>query len=159
MLIIECSQAKVLFVSDTVSEVLNEEPEDWIGSCLYDILHPKVKVCIVYLFQYAYNHFSMRDTTLSDITSKWKTTNDHNREWFYSTTLWWLALCWVSISWTMTFCEIRPFINTLMVFPIVALSLVIILWHVQQGNVLVFMIAEDFFHRCHMQLWWLSKIM
>ena len=42
MLIIECSQAKILFVSDTVSDVLNEEPENWIGSCLYDSLHPKV---------------------------------------------------------------------------------------------------------------------
>lgn len=42
MLIIECSQAKILFVSDTINEVLNEEPESWIGTCLYDVLHPKV---------------------------------------------------------------------------------------------------------------------
>ena len=41
MIIIECSQARVLFVSDTISEVLHEQPEDWIGSCLYDLLHPK----------------------------------------------------------------------------------------------------------------------
>lgn len=46
MLIIECSQAKVLFVSDTISEVLNEEPDNWIGSCLYDSLHPKVRACV-----------------------------------------------------------------------------------------------------------------
>ncbi len=42
MLIIQCNQAKILFVSDTVSEVLSEEPDSWIGSCLYDLLHPKV---------------------------------------------------------------------------------------------------------------------
>ena len=42
MMIIECSQAKLLFVSDTIGEVLNEEPKNWIGSCLYDLLHPKV---------------------------------------------------------------------------------------------------------------------
>lgn len=42
MLIIECSQAKVLFVSDTITEVLSEEPDSWIGTCLYDVLHPKV---------------------------------------------------------------------------------------------------------------------
>ena len=43
-MIIECSQAKVLFVSDTINEVLNEEPESWIGTCLYDVLHPKVSL-------------------------------------------------------------------------------------------------------------------
>ena len=43
MMIIECSQAKLLFVSDTIGEVLNEEPKNWIGSCLYDLLHPKVR--------------------------------------------------------------------------------------------------------------------
>ena len=48
MLIIECSQAKVLFVSDTINEVLNEEPDNWIGSCLYDVLHPKVHyICTI----------------------------------------------------------------------------------------------------------------
>lgn len=41
MLIIECSQAKILFVSDTITEVLNEEPDSWVGTCLYDVLHPK----------------------------------------------------------------------------------------------------------------------
>lgn len=41
MLIIDCSQAKVLYVSDTISEVLHEEPDGWLGSCFYDLLHPK----------------------------------------------------------------------------------------------------------------------
>ena len=43
MMIIECSQAKLLYVSDTIEEVLDEEPKNWIGSCLYDLLHPKVR--------------------------------------------------------------------------------------------------------------------
>lgn len=43
MMIIECSQAKVLFVSDTIRDVLKENPEQWIGSCLYDKLHHKVQ--------------------------------------------------------------------------------------------------------------------
>ena len=41
MLIIDCSQAKVLYVSDTISDVLHEEPDGWLGSCFYDLLHPK----------------------------------------------------------------------------------------------------------------------
>ena len=41
MLIIDCSQAKVLYVSDTISDVLHEEAEGWLGSCFYDLLHPK----------------------------------------------------------------------------------------------------------------------
>ena len=47
-MIIECSQAKVLFVSDTISEVLNEEPDSWIGTCLYDALHPKVGIEMIH---------------------------------------------------------------------------------------------------------------
>ena len=41
MLIIDCSQAKVLYVSDTISDVLHEEADSWLGSCFYDLLHPK----------------------------------------------------------------------------------------------------------------------
>lgn len=41
MLIIDCSQAKVLYVSDTISDVLHEEADGWLGSCFYDLLHPK----------------------------------------------------------------------------------------------------------------------
>ena len=41
MLIIDCSQAKVLYVSDTMSDVLHEDPDGWLGSCFYDLLHPK----------------------------------------------------------------------------------------------------------------------
>ena len=41
MLIIDCSQARVLFVSDTIQDVLQEQPDDWLGVCLYDLLHPK----------------------------------------------------------------------------------------------------------------------
>ena len=44
MLIVECSQAKILFVSDTITDVLQEKPERWVGSCLYDMLHQKVIV-------------------------------------------------------------------------------------------------------------------
>jgi len=48
MVIIECSEAKVLYVSDTITDVLQEKPEQWIGSCLYDMLHHKVCQLIVY---------------------------------------------------------------------------------------------------------------
>ena len=41
MVIIDCSQAKVLYVSDTISDVLHEEADGWLGSCFYDLLHPK----------------------------------------------------------------------------------------------------------------------
>lgn len=41
MLIIDCSQAKVLYVSDTISDVLHEEADGWLGLCFYDLLHPK----------------------------------------------------------------------------------------------------------------------
>ena len=32
---------RILFVSDTIAEVLNESEDDWMGSCFYDLLHPK----------------------------------------------------------------------------------------------------------------------
>lgn len=41
MMIISCDKACVLFVSDTISDVLHEPAENWIGSTLYDLLHPK----------------------------------------------------------------------------------------------------------------------
>ena len=41
MMIIGCSQARVLFVSDTIQDVLQESPEVWVDSCFYDLLHPK----------------------------------------------------------------------------------------------------------------------
>ncbi len=41
MVIISCSQARVLFVSDAVQDVLQESPENWTGACFYDLLHPK----------------------------------------------------------------------------------------------------------------------
>lgn len=41
MVIINCSQARILFVSDTIHDVLKENPDQWIGSCFYDLLHPK----------------------------------------------------------------------------------------------------------------------
>lgn len=56
MMIISCDKACILFVSDTISDVLHEPSvryshvivshvivlqENWIGSTLYDLLHPK----------------------------------------------------------------------------------------------------------------------
>ncbi|XP_064399542.1 protein cycle-like [Halichondria panicea] len=41
MMIVECSQAKILYVSDTIDDVLQEKPDNWVGSCLYDMLHHK----------------------------------------------------------------------------------------------------------------------
>ena len=41
MIIVECSQARVLFVSDAIADVLHESEDEWIGSCFYDLLHPK----------------------------------------------------------------------------------------------------------------------
>jgi hypothetical protein len=41
MVIIECSWARILFVSDTISDVLGEPVETWMGTSFYDLLHPK----------------------------------------------------------------------------------------------------------------------
>lgn len=41
MMIISCLQARVIFISDAVQDVLNESPDSWIGACFYDLLHPK----------------------------------------------------------------------------------------------------------------------
>ena len=41
MIIISCSQARIVFVSDTIQDVLNEPPDNWMGTCFYDLLHPK----------------------------------------------------------------------------------------------------------------------
>lgn len=59
MIIISCDKAKILFVTDTISDVLNESvvsfefrflrgfkkvllyKENWLGTTLYDLLHPK----------------------------------------------------------------------------------------------------------------------
>ncbi|CAI7992052.1 Aryl hydrocarbon receptor nuclear translocator homolog [Geodia barretti] len=41
MIIIECSWARILFVSDTISDVLGEPVENWMGTSFYDLLHPK----------------------------------------------------------------------------------------------------------------------
>jgi aryl hydrocarbon receptor nuclear translocator-like protein 1 len=41
MIIIECSWARILFVSDTITDVLGEAVENWMGTSFYDLLHPK----------------------------------------------------------------------------------------------------------------------
>lgn len=41
MLIISCQQARVLYVSETVEDVLHESQDAWKGQFFYDILHPK----------------------------------------------------------------------------------------------------------------------
>lgn len=41
MLIICCSNGRILFTSDTLQDVLGDAPDNWIGNCFYDILHPK----------------------------------------------------------------------------------------------------------------------
>lgn len=41
MIIISCEKARVLFVSDTINEVLHQSPDNWLGSSFYDLLHPK----------------------------------------------------------------------------------------------------------------------
>ena len=41
MLIISCQLARVLYVSETVEDVLHESQDAWKGQFFYDILHPK----------------------------------------------------------------------------------------------------------------------
>ncbi|XP_065911548.1 protein cycle-like isoform X2 [Dysidea avara] len=41
MLILCCSNGRILFASDTLQDVLGEAPDNWMGHCFYDILHPK----------------------------------------------------------------------------------------------------------------------
>jgi PAS domain S-box-containing protein len=41
MLIITCQQGRVLYVSETIEDVLQEMPSNWKGKCFYDLLHPK----------------------------------------------------------------------------------------------------------------------
>nr|QHX41463.1 aryl hydrocarbon receptor nuclear translocator [Halisarca dujardinii] len=41
MLIVTCQQGRVLYVSETIEDVLQEMPNNWKGKCFYDLLHPK----------------------------------------------------------------------------------------------------------------------
>jgi hypothetical protein len=41
MIIISCDKARILFVTDTIADVLKEPADSWLGTTLYDLLHPK----------------------------------------------------------------------------------------------------------------------
>lgn len=40
LFVVSCETGKVVYVSDSVTPVLNQAQSDWLGSSLYDQLHP-----------------------------------------------------------------------------------------------------------------------
>ncbi|MCI4374297.1 hypothetical protein PGIGA_G00004610 [Pangasianodon gigas] len=43
LFVVSCESGRVVYVSDSVTPVLNQAPSDWLGSSLYDQLHPDDK--------------------------------------------------------------------------------------------------------------------
>lgn len=40
MFVVSCETGRIVYVSDSVTPVLNQSQSDWFGSSLYDQLHP-----------------------------------------------------------------------------------------------------------------------
>uniref|UniRef100_A0A674P063 Aryl hydrocarbon receptor nuclear translocator n=1 Tax=Takifugu rubripes TaxID=31033 RepID=A0A674P063_TAKRU len=40
LFVVSCETGRIVYVSDSVTPVLNQSQSDWFGSCLYDQLHP-----------------------------------------------------------------------------------------------------------------------
>uniref|UniRef100_A0A8B9KF79 Aryl hydrocarbon receptor nuclear translocator n=1 Tax=Astyanax mexicanus TaxID=7994 RepID=A0A8B9KF79_ASTMX len=43
LFVVSCESGRVVYVSDSVTPVLNQSQSDWLGSSLYDLLHPDDK--------------------------------------------------------------------------------------------------------------------
>lgn len=43
LFVVSCESGRVVYVSDSVTPVLNQAQSDWLGSSLYDQLHPDDK--------------------------------------------------------------------------------------------------------------------
>lgn len=43
LFVVSCESGRVVYVSDSVTPVLNQTQSDWLGSSLYDQLHPDDK--------------------------------------------------------------------------------------------------------------------
>lgn len=41
LFVVSCESARILFVSDTVTTVINQAHSDWIGHVFYDLIHPQ----------------------------------------------------------------------------------------------------------------------
>lgn len=41
LFVVSCDTGRIIYVSDSVTPVLNQSQNDWYGSCLYDNVHPE----------------------------------------------------------------------------------------------------------------------
>lgn len=41
LFVVSCDTGRIIYVSDSVTPVLNQSQNDWYGSCMYDNVHPE----------------------------------------------------------------------------------------------------------------------